>query len=179
MKNILIVTGSARPQSVNSAVVKEVEKNLAGRDDVSATVADLAAMELPFMNGVMPPSQPAYEITDTKVQAWSDMVMSADGVIFVMPEYNHNLSAIQKNALDWLYKEWQQKPAAVVAYGAYAGAHTLAVLTEMNTVLKLDLVATPATFKLGEAIGYDGSMTDEAAVQAVITTTVNELLAKL
>lgn len=176
---ILVVTGSARPNSVNNSMVEEVKKSLASRESVEVSVADLSEINLPFMNAPMPPSQPAYEITDSAAKSWSEMVTAADGVVFVMPEYNHNLSAIQKNAFDWLWKEWQQKPAAVVAYGAYAGKHTLEALREMNTVLNLELGDTPATFTLGEAVGYDGTINDQEAVDNAITSTIDELLTKI
>jgi NAD(P)H-dependent FMN reductase len=39
-----------------------------------------------------------------------------------MGEYNHGIPAVLKNALDYLYPEWNRKPAAFVAYGNAGGA---------------------------------------------------------
>lgn len=64
------------------------------------------------------------------------MVSKADAVMFVAPEYNHGLSAVQKNAIDWLYSEWNAKVVAYVVYGWHAGVHTLAQLQEISTVVK-------------------------------------------
>ena len=41
--------------------------------------------------------------------------------MFVTPEYNHGYPAVLKNALDHVYAEWNNKPAAFVAYGGKAG----------------------------------------------------------
>lgn len=176
MSNVLVVTGSARPNSVNSKVVAAVQKNLQAREGVNVTTADLAEINLPFMNAPMPPSRPEYEITDATVKQWSDMVTAADGVVFVMPEYNHSMTALQKNAVDWLYNEWGGKPVALIAYGFYAGRHAIAQFEEMNTVIKAKLDQKVTGLQLGEDLGFDGSFTDEAATQEKLSVTLDELI---
>lgn len=179
MTSVLVVTGSARPNSANSVVVGQVRANLERRSGVSVTVADLAQMNLPYMDALAPPSSENYEITDPKAKEWSQMVASADAVVFVSPEYNHSLSGIQKNAIDWLYKEWNDKPAAFVGYGAYAGKHSWEHFREINSVIKLKLGETMTGLQLGEHIGWDNAVLDEDAIQAALTKTFDELLAGL
>ncbi len=41
--------------------------------------------------------------------------------MIVTPEYNHGYPAPIKNALDYLFAEWQHKPVGLVSYGAVAG----------------------------------------------------------
>lgn len=176
MTNILVVTGSARPSSANSKVVEAVVANLQPREGVEVTVADVANLALPFMNAALPPSNPAYEITDPAVKAWQDMVLAADGVVFVMPEYNHSLSAIQKNAIDWLYKEWNDKPVALVAYGFYAGRHAIAQFEEINTVIKAKLDQKITGLQFGEDLEFDGSAKDADALNEKLTVTLDELV---
>lgn len=176
MTNILVVTGSARPNSVNSKVVAAVQQNLLAREGVQVTTADLTEINLPFMNAPMPPSRPEYTITEPAVQQWSDMVKAADGVVLVMPEYNHSMSALQKNAIDWLYSEWTGKPIALVAYGFYAGRHSVAQFEEINTVIKAKLDQKVTGLQFGEDLNFDGSFVDEAAVQEKISTTLDELV---
>lgn len=179
MKHILIISGSARPNSVNGTVVDEVKRDLESREGVSVTVADLAAMSLPYMSAPMPPSSEQYEITDPKAKEWSQMVHEADGVVFVVPEYNHSLSGLQKNAIDWLYKEWNDKPAAFVGYGAYAARHSWAHFQEINTVIKLNLGETMAGLQLGEHLDWDGSVKQADEVHARIAATLDELIEKV
>ena len=179
MSEVLVVTGSAREGSVNSVMVAEVAKNLEAREGVEVKIADLAAMDLPFMSAAMPPSSPDYKIDDPKVQAWSQDVTDSDAVVFVAPEYNHNISAVQKNAVDWLWKEWQKKPAAFVGYGAYGAKYSYAAFKEMNNVLGLDLGETITGVTLGQTVGYDGSIADEGALKVTLDATLDELTAKL
>lgn len=176
MKKVLIITGSARPNSVNKVMVEEVRKNLSKRPDVSVEVADLSQLDLPFMDAPMPPSAQGFELTHESTKQWSKLVQDADAVVFVVPEYNHNLSGIQKNAIDWLYNEWNEKPAAFVGYGAYAAKHSYAAFQEINTVIKLALGETMTGIRLGDEIGYDGVVTNEVGVQEKLDATINELL---
>ena len=121
MANILVVTGSVRPNSANSKVVPMVVDALTAKG-ANVTIADLAEMGLPFYNDPMPPSAPEFAPTDERVHAWTKMVADADGVVLVTPEYNHTMSPVQLNAIDWVFKEWEDKPVALIGYGWRSGA---------------------------------------------------------
>jgi NAD(P)H-dependent FMN reductase len=45
--------------------------------------------------------------------------------VFVTPEYNHSTSGALKNAIDFLYKEWNNKAAGFVSYGSVGGARAV------------------------------------------------------
>jgi nicotinamidase/pyrazinamidase len=45
--------------------------------------------------------------------------------VFVTPEYNHATSAVLKNAIDFLYLEWNNKSAGFVGYGAAGGTRAV------------------------------------------------------
>jgi NAD(P)H-dependent FMN reductase len=49
-------------------------------------------------------------------------VSSVDGFIFVFPQYNWGYPAPLKDALDYLYVEWRDKPASYVTYGTRGGS---------------------------------------------------------
>ena len=49
--------------------------------------------------------------------AWTKLVAEADGVLLLTPEYNHTMTPVQLNAVDWIGKEWEDKPVALVGYG--------------------------------------------------------------
>lgn len=176
MSNILIVTGSVRPNSVNKTVVEAVKTDLETRDDVTVTVANLAELNLPFFDAVMPPSGEGYEAPHDSVKRWGEMVESVDGVVFVAPEYNHSLTGVQKNAIDWLFKEWNEKTVAFVGYGWYAGAHSLAQFKEIGIVTKWSLGETTTGLQFMKEVNPDGSFADEAAVASAVKATLDELL---
>ena len=176
MARIVIVTGSARPGAVNTSVVEVVRQRLELKD-TEVVIADLAQMALPFFDANMPPSAEGYEIPHESVKAWSQLISDADGVVFVAPEYNHSLSAIQKNAIDWLFTEWQNKPTAFVGYGWYGAKHTHENLLHINDVVKMKLGEKITGLTFMKEIAVDGSLVDEEAAIGAIDSTIDELLA--
>ncbi len=50
---------------------------------------------------------------------------SYDGYVFVTPEYNHSTSGALKNAIDFLYGEWNNKAAGFVSYGSAGGTRAV------------------------------------------------------
>ena len=175
MTKVLVVTGSARPNSANINVVELVKTEFEARG-ATVEVANLKELALPYFEGVTVPSAEDFEITNQAVQHWSDAVKGADAVVFVAPEYNHGLSAIQKNAIDWLFNEWTDKPVAFVAYGWYAGAHTLAQLQEISTVIKWKPVEKSAGLQFTKDIELDGSSIDGGLATQIVGETLDLLV---
>ena len=79
------------------------------------SVADLAELDLPFMDEPNHPRLQQYTQQHTK--DWSGTVGISDAFVFVMPEYNHGMNAPLKNAIDFLHNEWCYKPVGLVSYG--------------------------------------------------------------
>lgn len=175
MKNILIVTGSVRKVNVNSGVVELVKAQVEAREGLEAQVADLGELSLPFYDAGTPPSVEDFVIEHENVQTWSDMVKAADAVVIVAPEYNHSLSAIQKNAIDWLYSEWKDKPVAFVAYGFYAGKHSIDQLNEIGTVTNWRAIGQPVGFQLTQDIDMDGTFLKEDEMRASVEALVEQI----
>jgi NAD(P)H-dependent FMN reductase len=71
----------------------------------------------------MPPAMGQYSQPHT--HAWAAKIGSFDAFVFVAPEYNHGTSAVLKNAIDYLYKEWNNKAAGFVSYGSVGGARAV------------------------------------------------------
>lgn len=179
MKKVLVVTGSVRPNSVNKAVVEAIKADLDAREGVEARIADVGGLNLPFYDAPTPPSAEGYVAPYDNVERWGAMVNDADGVVFAVPEYNRGTSAVQKNAIDWLYKEWNDKPVAYVGYSWHEGKNSLVQFKMMGetTGWKLGETATGLQFK--KDIDLDGTLLDELAVRSAIKATLDELVSSL
>ena len=116
---IAIIIGSTRPNRNGEAVGKWVYELASNRDDAEFELIDLKDFHLPLLDEPLPPSMGQYSNSHTK--KWAETISSFDAYVFVTPEYNHSVPAALKNAIDFLYKEWNNKSAGFVGYGG-AGA---------------------------------------------------------
>ncbi len=114
-----IIIGSTRPGRVGDQVAQWVYGEAAQRDDAVFEIVDLADFALPHLDEAMPASRGQYANEHTR--AWADKIASFDGFVFVTPEYNHSTSGSLKNAIDFIYAEWNDKAAGVVSYGVAMG----------------------------------------------------------
>lgn len=176
MSNLLVVIGSARVGRVADKVLGYIQKDLESRDDVTVTVADLALLNLPFYNNELPAMSPDHVQTDENVAAWAKLVSESDAVVFITPEYNHSLTAIQKNAIDWLFTEWNDKPATAVAYGWSGGSRAVVALREVLANVKADVKQDIAQLAFMKDLNPDGSLLDEANVAVQIKTAIDEVV---
>lgn len=116
MIDLAIIVGSTRPGRKADAVASWVHGIAAKREGVRAEVVDIAAYDLPLLDEPSPPSTGKYTKEHTK--RWAAKIASFDAFVLVTPEYNHGPSAALKNALDFVYKEWNDKAVGFVGYGA-------------------------------------------------------------
>lgn len=136
---IAIITGSTRPGRraplVAEWVIDVLSRQFAMLSaDVTLQSVDLATIDLPMFCEPAPPQSGLYQHEYTR--DWSALIARFDAYIFVTPEYNHSLPAVLKNAIDYLYTEWNDKAAGIVSYGATggirAGEHLRHVLAEVK-----------------------------------------------
>src|SRR3954468_4939700 len=123
MIRIAILTGSTRPGRVNEAVARWVYDLSKKRTDAEFELVDIAEYELPLLDEPVPPGEGRYSHPHTK--RWAEKIGSFDGFLFVAPEYNHGISGALKNAIDFLYREWNNKAAGFVSYGSVGGARAV------------------------------------------------------
>lgn len=123
MQKISIITASTRPARFGAQVSSWIYSVLASHasefGDTELDLIDLAEVDLPFFDEDIPPGFDQYRNAHTL--AWAERIAAADGFVWVSPEYNHSYNAALKNAIDYLYKEWNHKPLAFVCYGGHAG----------------------------------------------------------
>jgi len=123
MTVISVIVGSTRQGRFSEKPAQWIFQRLKNRGGVDARLLDLRDFPMPFFDQPVPPAmpgRPAYE--NEVVKKWTAEIARSDGFIFVTPEYNYGPSAVLKNALDWVYPEWNRKAAAFVSYGSAMGA---------------------------------------------------------
>jgi NAD(P)H-dependent FMN reductase len=120
MTRIGIILGSTRPNRNGEQVAQWVYDIASRRTDAEFELVDLRDYPLPHLDEPLPPSLGQYQNEHTR--QWADKIASFDGFVFVTPEYNHSTSGVLKNAIDYLYAEWNNKAAGFVSYGSVGGA---------------------------------------------------------
>jgi NAD(P)H-dependent FMN reductase len=119
MIRIAVITGTTRPGTKAPAVAEWIIAQAKDRVDAEFIGLDIADFHLPLLDEPVPPMRGQYTKDHTK--RWSEAVSGFEGFIFVTPEYNHGPAPALVNAIDYLAKEWSDKAAAFVSYGAQAG----------------------------------------------------------
>jgi len=162
MKKIIAISGSLREKSVNTMLLKAVQKQApAGMEIEQVEIGNL-----PIFNEDIEYTNPA--------KVLKEKIDSADGIIFVTPEYNRSVPAALKNAIDWASRpsEAHGKNSfagkTVLVMGASSGPIGTAVGQQdvKKSMLHLDaLVIGQPEFFLGNA--YDkfneaGELIDES-----------------
>ncbi|GAA0361652.1 NAD(P)H-dependent oxidoreductase [Microbispora corallina] len=123
MTRIGIILGSTRPGRNGEAVARWVYEHASRRTDAEFELVDLLDYKLPHLDEAIPPSLGQYSQPHT--HQWAQKIASFDGFIMVTPEYNHSTSGALKNAIDFLYAEWNNKAVGFVSYGAVGGARAV------------------------------------------------------
>lgn len=116
---IAVIIGSTRPGRNGETVGRWVYEIAKKRTDASFELVDLKEFDLPMLDEQMPAIVRRYSQPHTI--AWSKKIAGFDGFVFVTPEYNHSFPAALKNAIDFLFLEWNHKSAGFVSYGGHAG----------------------------------------------------------
>jgi NAD(P)H-dependent FMN reductase len=132
--NLKVIIGSTRPVRSGVTVAEWFWRLADKHPDFDTELIDLAAVNLPLLDEPEHPRHGRYAREHTK--RWSRIVASGDAFVFVVPEYNHGYNAATKNALDFLYAEWRDKPVGFVSYGGRAGGQrSVGMLIEVITAL--------------------------------------------
>lgn len=119
MYQLKIIIASTRPGRQGPAVANWIYELSKANVNFQVELLDLAVINLPFLDEPKHPRLKQYEHEHTK--KWSSTIESADAIIIVTCEYNFGYPAPLKNALDYLFLEWNYKPVGFVSYGGIAG----------------------------------------------------------
>jgi NAD(P)H-dependent FMN reductase len=134
MIRIAVILGSTRPNRIGDAVAHCVVERARWRRDAEFELVDIRDFDLPLLDEPVPPSQHKYSKPHTK--RWAEAIDSFDAFVFVTAEYNHGIPGALKNAIDFLYREWNNKAAGFVGYGSAGGVrsveHLRGVMAELQ-----------------------------------------------
>jgi NAD(P)H-dependent FMN reductase len=147
MIKIGIVVGTTRPGRRGRAVAEWVA-SVATRERPTDEfeLIDLADFALPLLDETQPALFGSYANEHTA--RWAEAVARYDGFVFVTPEYNHSIPGALKNALDFLYAEWNNKAAGFVSYGLHGGTRAAEHLRLVLAELRVATVRTQVVLSL-------------------------------
>jgi len=153
---LAVVIGSSRQGRFAPAVAEWLLARAEVRPDLTVTVVDVGALDLPHIFGAPAP----------EAAATGAALADADAFVIVTPEYNHSYPAALKNLIDAHGREWQAKPVGFVSYGGMSGGlraveHLRGVFAELHTVTVRDTVSFHNPWRSGAEPG--GLAADEGA----------------
>ncbi|HEV3029770.1 MAG TPA: NADPH-dependent FMN reductase [Planctomycetota bacterium] len=175
MINVGIIVGSTRPGRKATAVARWVHEIAEKRTDASFEVVDIADFKLPLLDEPMPPMMGQYSHPHTK--AWSAKIAGFDAFVFVTPEYNHSTSGALKNAIDFLWREWNDKAAGFVGYGGAGGSRAVEHLRLVMAEVKVADVRAQVALSLYTDFENYVTFKPAAHQERTVTAMLDDLVA--
>lgn len=175
LPRLAVIIASTRPGRVGLSVGSWFREHAVADGAFDVHLIDLAEVGLPLFDEPKHPRLGDYAHEHTK--RWSAMVDAADSFVFVMPEYNHGFNAALKNAIDFLFREWQHKPVGFVSYGGVA-AGTRAVQMLKPVLVALKLVPLPEAVAIPEVrkkLNEHGAFQADEALAGAASRMLEEL----
>jgi NAD(P)H-dependent FMN reductase len=175
MIKIAIVIGSTRPGRNGEAVARWVYEIAAKRGDAEFELLDIKDYNLPLLDEPIPPSMGQYSQEHTRL--WAAKVDSFDAFVFVTPEYNHAPSGALKNAIDFLYKEWNNKAAGFVGYGSAGGTRAVEQLRLIMAEVQIATVRAQVMLSLYTDFENFSTFKPDPHQEAAVNNMLNQVMA--
>lgn len=169
-----VIIASTRPGRVGPRIAEWFVEHACVHGVFDVTLIDLHAVGLPFLDEQEHPSTRIYEHQHSR--DWSAIVDGCDAFVFVMPEYNFGFTAPIKNAIDFLYHEWADKPVGFVSYGmTSAGLRAVQMLKPVVSALKMLPVTDAVAIPLRNRLDDDGVLHPDNVMSSNATAMLDEL----
>ncbi len=123
--HIKVIAGSTREGRFSDKAATWIAEEIVKQEGVHVEVLDLRDYDMPFFNEPMTPSSKQEPYKNEAVTRFTQKIAEGDAFVIVTPEYNRGAPSVLKNALDWVYPEWNNKPVAFVSYGSVGGARAV------------------------------------------------------
>lgn len=171
MSHLQVIVASTRKGRSGLAVAQWFLERAKHHGKFETEVIDLQTVNLPLLDEPNHPRLRQYQHAHTR--AWSASVNRADAYVFVTPEYNFGPPPALINALDYVYMEWNYKPAGFVSYGGISGGtRSVQMIKQIVTTLKImpmvEAVNVPFFSKLMDAGVFKGGETYDKAATAML-----------
>lgn len=160
---LAIIVGSTRPNRQTLKEAKWVEKTAKEMADIKPQIIDLADYPMAFFDEPMSPRYNPDRVVGADAKKWLDAINDFDAYIFVTPEYNHSITGVLKNALDYITSELYHKPSAVVSHGSVGGARAAVQLKEILSESRTVVIPNAVAF-----IGVSEGVDDEGNINATL-----------
>ena len=180
MTVISVIVGSTRQGRFSEKPAHWILQHLKKRAGIDGRLLDLRDFPMPFFDQALTPAMPGRTPYENEiVQRWTAEIAASDGFVFVTPEYNYGTSAVLKNAIDWVYPEWNRKAAAFVSYGSAMGARSVQQLRE--TMIEIQIAPVRSSVHIPVATlwaHYQGGDVDKglAELEKQAQTMIDDLL---
>lgn len=163
MTKIAVIIGATREGRSTDKLANWATKEVAKHAEVE--VLDLRDYPMPFFDEAISPRYNPDRQPVAEVKKWLDKVAEFDGYVVVTPEYNRTMSAVLKNAIDYLDYQMEHKPVALIAHGSAGGAQAIASLRMAFPGVGALTTPQPLFFtdRVGEAIDEQGILKAELA----------------
>jgi len=168
-----VIIGSNRPGRNAIKVAEWFKEQTDKYESMDFDFVDLAELDLPFMNEPDYPSAENYQFDYTK--SWSKQVKSWDGVIIITPEYNRGIPAVLKNAIDYLYNEWNKKPLGLVSYGSALGYRSSADLHIIAVELQMAAIREQVAINIWQHLNEKGEFVGDEHIEKKAVTMLDQL----
>src|SRR6478736_3870477 len=170
MARLSVVIASTRPKRIGHLVAAWVLAAVPSGFDV--TVHDLRELALPFLDEPGQPADGNYAHEHTR--KWSAAMQATDALLIVMPEYNRGYNAALKNAIDYLYAEWEGLPVACVGYGWRGAEFAKSALRQTLERIKMTVVDAPG-LAFGKTVTQEGEVLGGPELETDLMTTFEQL----
>ncbi|HEY2519739.1 MAG TPA: NAD(P)H-dependent oxidoreductase [Streptosporangiaceae bacterium] len=175
MPTLTVILGSTRPGRAGQPIAEWFIERARAHGGFDVEVADLAEIGLPLLDE---PNHPRLEqYTKQHTKDWSAIIDRADAVVFVTPEYNYGYPATIKNAIDFLHREWRDKPVGFVSYGGVAaGTRAVQQLKQVVTTLRMVPVFDSVNIPFHAQLIKDGTFEANDLLNQAADTMLDELV---
>lgn len=159
---LMIIMGSSRHGRKGESASNWVRAQAQQDSRFEIDFVDTQTLGLPFFDEPLSPfaiRDSGQQYTHPEGEAWAKRVGQAEGFILITPEYNHGYPGVLKNTLDWVGREWGDKPVGFISYSSQmtAGARAVEQLRPVVTELGLIQVANAIHIpKIAEAFDASG-----------------------
>lgn len=148
---IAILIGTSRQGRFADQPARWLMEMAGQRDDADYDLLDLRDFPLPFFDE---PASPMFvPPADPVAQRWAQTLERYDGFVIIAAEYNHSMSGVLKNALDYAYREFNRKAVAFAGYGGVGAARAIEQLRLVCVELQMAPVKAAVHMNMPEFLG--------------------------